>query len=422
MGLLLYTIYNIFSPLFFLLVAFFSFFSSRHSFSDNFKALKERIFPSHFQFIQKPIWFHASSIGEVKSLSLIVKKLQELKPEVPVLITVSTLSGKKEALKITPHSCVLPADLFFLIKKFIKKNNPQALFIVETELWPNLIKCASVNIPVKIINARMSDKSFPFYKAISPLVKYFLSNVSMILAQSQKDAKRYSFFIKSDRIKNTGNIKYDIIDENPQAKEKAKEVIYSFLPKNSFIVIFGSTHPQEEKIIAEACSILSNREKEMSFIIAPRHINKANITEMFLKEKKLNYARLSDLRQNHGSFRTLIVDENGILSGLYAFGDICFVGGTLDNTGGHNLLEPSIFSKPVIFGPNFSNAQEAGERLLETGGGFIVRDAQDISARIVVLAKDKSALKKAGENSFKAIHSLKGATAKTILEIIEGER
>lgn len=419
MGFFFYIIYNAATPFILPAAAFLSFLSPRHSFKENVSGLKERLFPVRFQFKSSPIWFHAASLGEVRSVKKIIEKLSTLEPETPILITVSTLQGKEEALKLTPYACVLPADLFFLIRKFISINKPRALFIVETELWPNLIRIASGKLPVKLINARISDRTFSRYLKIAPLLRYCLSKVSKVAAQSKKDAERYAEFIHSDKIFNSGNIKYDSMEISKSQIEREAEKLSVFLPKGLRIIVFGSTHPEEEKIISEAFKILSDRKEPVAFVLVPRHINKVILSEAILKESGLAYSKLSSLRNGEGSPESiLIVNETGILPAFYSLGEICFVGGTLDSTGGHNLLEPSIFSKPVIFGPNFANATEAAERLIENNGGFVVRDSHELAARIRVLLNDPNALKKAGENSRKALDSLKGASARIVLEII----
>lgn len=419
MGFILYIIYNVTAPLILPAAAFLSFLSPRHSFQENLSALKERLFPAKFKFNSPPLWFHAASLGEVRSIRKIIERLSTLEPETPILITVSTLTGRQEALKLTPYACVLPADLFFLVKKFISINKPRALFIIETELWPNLIRITSQRLPVKLINARISDKTFSRYLKISPLLRYCLSKVVKVAAQSKKDAERYSRFIPSEKISCAGNIKYDSMEISKDQAEKESEKLSELLPKGLRVIVFGSTHPDEEKIISESFRILTERNESVAFVFVPRHINKVELLETILKEGGMSYSKLSSLKKGECSINPLlIVDEIGILPAFYSLGEICFVGGTLDSTGGHNVLEPSIFSKPVIFGPNFANAAEAAERLIENKGGFIVKDSHELAARIRILLNDRHALKKAGENSRKALDSLKGATARIILEII----
>ena len=417
MGFILYILYNLLTPFLFIAAIFISFFSLRHKFSDNLNALKERISFSTKGFPQKAYWFHASSIGEVKAIKSIIEKAKELKPDIPFIITVSTLSGKKEALSLTPYVRILPADFYFLIKRFIKNLKPLKLFVAETEIWPNLLIHASKECKVKILNARISDKTFASYLKISPLIRFSLKNISRICAQSKKDADRYSRFFDKEKIFIAGNIKYDSLKKDEKAVDLAENIIKSADIQNKNKIIFGSTHPKEEEIIADSFEILKNEGEDVFFIIVPRHINKAILTKEIFDKKQIKTKLLSE--KSKEKTEVLIADENGILFPLYSQGEICFVGGTLDDTGGHNLLEPCVYAKPVIFGPNFSNAAEAGEKLIENKGGFIVKDAYDMAARIRVLLKDKDFLKKTGENSLKTLDSLKGASAKTILEIID---
>jgi len=411
MGFILYLTYNLLFPFLFILYLPFIIFSSKISIKESLISLKERLNINTIN-ITKPLWFHASSIGEVKAISDIVKKSKEKNKN--VLITTSTLTGKKEALKLTDNVLIIPIDFYPLIKKFINKVNPQELIITETELWPNLIKISSKKTKVYIINARISDKTIKKYKIIKPLIKFILKDIEKILTQSEKDLEKFLLFLNKEKVENCGNIKYDLINENPEHIQEIKNAIEKLNWKEKKIITFGSTHFEEEKIIIKAINLILKEKKEIKFIIVPRHINRIYQIEKLFQEENMPFIKWSEINKSKKieNYDILIIDTIGLLISFYSISDICFIGGTLDNTGGHNLLEPAQFSKPILFGPNYKNAREAGDRLIEYRGGFIVKDEYELKARINFLFSSQKYLKEAGENSFKALKSLQGATDK----------
>ena len=434
MGFLLYLTYNLLSPFLFLAYLPLMLLSPKNPLKDSFSGLGERFSVKKFSFSSRPLWFHAASVGEVKALKPLIERLKREKPELPLFITCSTLAGRAEAFKMTEHASLVYADFYPLVKKLVKAVNPAKLIIVETELWPNLIRMASLKTEVLIINGRISDKTVKRYALIAPLLRFILKDVKKIMAQSSKDAERYASFFPPEKTLNAGNIKYDAPLETGSKAEELKAGLERAGLSGKKILVFGSTHPEEERIIAKAVKLLKQELKDALFIMAPRHLNRLDETEALLRKEEVGYVKWSEIKQAEGGRiggrrkaegveieeknDFILVDEMGLLVSFYSLCSLAFVGGTLDKTGGHNLLEPSRFSKPVLFGPNYRNAREAGERLLEFRGGFLVKDEYDMKGRIKVLAGDPKNLREAGENSNKALLSLQGAVEKILKEII----
>jgi len=414
-GFTLYSLYNMLSPAIFLLYLPFVIFSPKNSIGNIFSELRERLFELNIKIPKNNIWIHASSIGEVKALKTFIELLKKKYPDTAIIITTSTSNGRNEALKFTDYAFLMKLDFYPIIKKLIKKIKPVKLIIIETELWPNLIKIASKNTDVYFINARISDKSYKRYIFIKPLIKYFLKDVKKIMAQSQEDMEKLASFYDKERIVDTGNIKYDNM-EIPQIKEEVKKLKETIKDK---IIVFGSTHIEEEEIIIKTYQLII-QEIPVFFIIAPRHINRAYQLEEILNRNKipyLKYSQIKDKKETVSDLKILILDEIGLLNSFYYISNITYVGGTLNKIGGHNLLEPAQFSKPVLFGPYYQNAKKAAKVLLDYRGGFIVKDEYDLKSRIKFLLSDKKKCLEAGNNSNLALKSLQGAAEKSIKEL-----
>ncbi|MCG2725181.1 MAG: 3-deoxy-D-manno-octulosonic acid transferase [Elusimicrobia bacterium] len=398
-----------------------------------FKELKERFSLLKYPRLKNPIWIHAASVGEVKALFTLVNKLKSNNPNSDIIITSSTVSGRQTAKKLTNFSYLLPLDFFPLMFKFINKIKPKMLLVAETELWPNMLYIAGQpNIKTFLINARLSEKSFKSYKLISPLVKLILKNIEGILCQSESDLQRYKKILglpvapigamqtsKRKIIEFTGNIKYDNVGANFSETKETRKYLDKIDWKEIKIIAAGSTWRDEDKIIAQAYLFSKRTITNLKLILAPRHPETAHETASMLDNAGINYIKWSDrlnFKFNH-DIDCILLDEMGWLNDFYSFCDLAFVGGTLVEIGGHNLLEPSLFSKPVLFGPNIKNTKEAAQTLIKFGGGFMVKTEKDLSGRISLLIKNPALLKSASKMSKKALESLQGATEKTIKEL-----
>ncbi|MCX5786367.1 MAG: hypothetical protein NTX59_11830 [Elusimicrobia bacterium] len=454
-------IYNLLTPLIALGYLVFFIFSPRRRLLKNFFAeLKERLSVSlnlqpsaadsamgprqasvtAFSLRPSPIWVHAASVGEVKALVKLIPDLRALVPNCEIIITASSWSGREEALKLSANVRLAPLDFYPLTRAFIKKTAPRALIIVETEIWPNMLFCAGkAGVPVFMINARVSKKTLALYRAFAPLTRLIFSGIKRVLAQSPWDAEKLSLLPGLyGKVIETGNLKHDLIGASPSGSAEVSGFIKASLWEGTPVITAGSTHPEEEHVIIDAWLEAKKKIPALKLIIVPRHTERLAETEAIARSRSVAFVRWSagpaplaqeagtttspgtahaDRLFQRGGADCLLVDAMGLLQAFYAVSTVCFVGGTLDNTGGHNLLEPALFSKPVLFGPNYKNAKLAGAALLKFKGGFMVRDAAELGARLNMLLGDPAFLKDAGENSLKSLRSLQGATEKTLAAI-----
>lgn len=418
MGKLLFNIYKSISYIGILFAFVFSFFSKTRSFTK--KSFKKRLFPDLPRFKEKTILFHCASLGELNSAKEMIETLKKKFPRNPIIITTFTETAIESAKKITENSFLIPFDIQKTVKKFLNKANPGMVFISETEIWPIFISESAKKCKVYYINARMSEKTFKFYRFISPLIKHTFKNIERFFAQDKKSYDLLINFVEEKKLLLCGNTKYDNLKETTPEFSFEKEINKLDL-KNKKIITFGSVHPDEAEKIIKSLILLKKQIKEIRYVLVPRHIEKTKEFEDVIRKFEIKYAVLSKISEDPFKdlydTELLLADKLGVLLYFYSISALAFVGGTLNRVGGHNLLEPSVFSKPVLFGPNYLSQKESAEKLLENGGGFVVSDEYDLKARISVILSDDKKLKEIGEKSNQTLKSLQGATQKIIKEI-----
>ena len=361
------------------------------------------------------IWVQAVSVGEVMASLPLIRRLEENFPG-KVLLSVTTSTGYKVASSISNINITyFPLDFPLVIERFIKRVNPLLFISLETEVWPNLLyHLKRRGIPSLLVNGRLSDHSFQGYRLFRPFFRRVFNLFSLLAMRSEKDAKNlFSLGIDKEKVVVTGNLKFDLaISLEGKVDIKRLRERLSF-PEDRPVVIFGSIHQPEEKTISEVCTIFKEK---AYFIIAPRHPEKSRLGYL-LNEKGLSFSFYSNPVRSEVSNGTklqksdiVILDTIGELSYLYSVSDLAFVGGSLFDWGGQNILEPAAFSKPVLFGPYISNFEEEARVLLEKGGAKIVKDKEELIFAIKRILSSPEEREEMGENAYKALLSGKGAT------------
>ena len=360
------------------------------------------------------IWFHAASVGELLSIQPLVKKL--LNENYDILITTTTVSSAKLFKKILPNSVqhqYIPYDIPKYTKRFLNSLNIQLAIFVESEIWPNFIlECKNRNIPLLLINARFSDKSFQYWGYAKKSLIYLLDSFKFIIPQNNKT---YNFFKKLgyQDIQFFGNIKHDadILAVNNNKLEKLKE---SILDKN--IILAVSTHDGEEEIIFSLFNRLKIEIADLILIIAPRHPERAqSISNMALKKGflKKHIKFLSKNEEVSAETEFIIYDKIGELGELYTLADSVILGGAFKKFGGHNPFEPAKFSIPVFTGPNFYNFEDDYKNLFKAGGA--INFTED---NFIKLFKDKKSLIDMGKKAERCVNKFGGAS-EDIFNIIQ---
>ncbi len=419
MGHLLLFFYSALAPVIAGLYAVFFFFSPRMPLMKALGGeLKERLAFSPPSFPARPVWIHAASMGEVKAVSRLAPELAALF-KAPLLITSSTAAGRAEAARLGAEARLAPLDFYPLAAAFINKARPLMLVLVETEIWPaTLYAAANAGVPVFMVNARISDKTAALYRTFGPLSQLAFSGVKRVLAQTEQDARRFSGLRGLEgKVSVTGNLKHDIPEVSATGQDTVKDFLEASDWGNSPVFTAGSTHPSEEPIIIEAWLEAKKKTPELKLVLVPRHPERLSGPEAVLSGHGAAFMRWSSAVVPEAT-DCLLVDVLGLLQAFYAVSTVCFVGGTLDDTGGHNLLEPALFGKPALFGPNYKNARNAGETLLREKGGFLTETALQMAETLNLLLRDPVALKTSQNNASRVLASLRGATAKTTETII----
>jgi len=373
----------------------------------------------------KPIWIHALSVGEAISAVPLVKELKNRFVDKKILFSVSTATGFEIAdklLKEHSEGCFFfPYDFNFSIKRIAGEIDPALVIIIESDIWPNfLFHMKKRNIPVFLVNARLSNRSFKGYKLISGITKPLFSSFKKICAQSDEDASRFrQIGIPENNIIVTGNIKFDQ-DVIPISETEVLNLRKTLgLESSRKIIVAGSTHEDEEVILIDAFSKIKKNFPDSFFVIVPRDPMRAGTVLNMTKSLGHSAVTLKDY-ENEGpknGIDVLIIDRIGILGMFYAVADIAFVGGSLKNFGGHNPLEPAAYAKPLLFGPFMSDFVQISNMLLDSGGAMKVNDAKEFFEIVSMLLVDSEKADGMGSNAFKLFNSCKGAVEE-ILNII----
>lgn len=420
MGHLLLLLYSLLAPAIAALYAVFFLLSPRRALMTALGGeLKERLGFGEPAFGDRPVWIHAASMGEVKAAAKLAPELAALR-KAPLLFTCSTAAGRAEAARLGAQARLAPLDFYPLASRFIRAVRPGILLLVETEIWPaTLYAAARAGVPVFIVNARLSPSTAALYGALGPFSRLAFSGVKAVLAQSLQDAARYEALpgLKG-KVKVTGNLKHDQLGISASGMEKVADFMAGSGWGDSPVFTAGSTHPPEEPAIIDAWLEARKAVPGLKLVLVPRHLERLGETESLLKARGVAYARWS-AAPRAAAAPCLLVDAMGLLQAFYSASAVCFVGGTLDDTGGHNLLEPALFGKPALFGPNYRNARHAGDTLLKEGGGFLASDAGELAGHLSRLLTSPAELASSKKSAAQALSNLRGATRKTLSLILE---
>lgn len=358
---------------------------------------------------QRPIWFHAASVGEVIASQKLLEGIRERFPERRLLVSTFTPTGNEAAReKLKADGVIfLPLDFPWAVNRAVKKINPSLLILMETELWPNLIrKAGSIGIPVVVVNGRISDRSFGKYWFISPLLKMVFESITLFLMQSEGDAGRIiTLGAEPSRVTVTGNIKFDMEFKNTRI---------SFMENwEGPVFIAGSTRMGEDSPLLDIYRELREKHPFLKLVIAPRHLERIKEVEGILEEKGLQYVRRSQIKERiEGT--VLLLDTLGELASMYKYADVVFMGGSLVPVGGHNPVEPAGYGRPVLFGPHMENFRESARILTESGGGIMVNDEAELKGWVDKLLSDKELCGSLGEKAREAVLKNQGATERTL--------
>lgn len=362
------------------------------------------------------LWVHAVSVGEVNAAIPLVNALRQRHPERPLLITTITPTGSARVRALwgdAVHHVYLPYDLHGMVRRFLERVQPALAVVIETELWPNLfVACARAEVPVVIANARLSERSLRGYRRMGPLIRLALSGVRLIAAQSEADAARFRVLAGDQvRIEVSGNLKFD--QPLPQASREEALGWRSACGARP-VWVAASTHADEEVAVLAAHQHLRETRPDALLLWAPRHPERFNAVAERVREAGLALRRRSIERGPDARCGVFLIDSLGELPGFLAAGDVAFVGGSLCDVGGHNLLEPAALGLPVLSGPHTFNFVEISALLKQVGALETVGDAEQLAAAVEWLLAHPEQARARGRAGRQRIDRERGALERTL--------
>ncbi len=366
------------------------------------------------------IWLHAVSVGEVLAVSRLVGELGAEFPECRLLVSTTTRTGQALARERFGAERVFycPLDFPWAVGAYLDAIQPKLLILAETEFWPNLLHgCYRRGVPVAVVNARISDRSWPRYRALRGLWKPFLSRLSLVLAQSELDAQRLTAIgCVPERVHVAGNLKFDVraaLESGATGELKARCAGVRY-------IVAGSTLDGEEAALLQAWPQLLAAEPELVLVIAPRHPERFAAVAALLDASGHAWERRSTWKDREAELlragQIVLLDTIGELASVYSVASVAFVGGSLIPAGGHNPLEPAQFGVPIVMGPHYENFRAMVEDLRAHDAIRIV-DAKELGLAFLDLMKDRVAAEAMGARAREAFERQAGATARSVKAI-----
>ena len=366
---------------------------------------------------KKVIWIHAVSVGEVNASIPLVRSLLESYERLEILVTTTTPTGSQILLNKmgsrVKHQ-YMPLDLPNCINNFLDTWNPVALLILETEIWPNLIEvCKKRGIFVSLVNARLSEKSKLNYQWLKLLISPALEKLDLVIAQYESDANRFNQINASKEILLCGNLKFD--QDVPKEIDSISRSIrqsWSIEGKIRPTLIAASTHETEEKFVLDSLTDILSHQKNTLLIIVPRHPERFEEVYHQILKANLVVARRSKKEDITSITKVLLGDTIGELNFLYSLSDVAFVGGSLVDHGGQNLLEPAALGLPICSGSSLRNFQDIADELEQKQALSIVKNTNDLVNFFVRLVSNPKELRKMGDSSQSVFQNNRGAVEK----------
>lgn len=367
------------------------------------------------------IWVHAVSVGEVRAVSGLVTELHGRFPEHRVVVSTTTATGQDLARKQfgAENTLYFPLDLAFAIRPYLRLLAPQLVVIAETEFWPNFLRLAhNSRARIAIVNARISDRSWPRYRRFRFLLQRTLRHVDLCLAQTEEDARRLrDIGAPPERVRVSGNLKFDV--PVPQKLPIVASLAGTFEQNGtSPVIVCGSTVDDEEPLLLKAFENVLASYPHAVMILAARHPERfAEVAEL-LERMGIRFWRRSLWSGDPVSGGVFLIDTIGELAALYSLATIAFIGGSLVPRGGHNILEPAQYGVPIIVGPHTENFRDIVGSF-ERGNAVRVVEAAELPLVFMELLSNEAARTALGRRAAEILRSQTGATQKTADALVQ---
>ncbi|ENK1256269.1 lipid IV(A) 3-deoxy-D-manno-octulosonic acid transferase [Vibrio vulnificus] len=373
----------------------------------------------------QPLWIHAVSVGESLAAIPLIKAIKEKTPDQVIVVTTTTSTGAEQIAKLgnlVEHR-YMPIDFAFAVRGFLKAINPAKMLIIETELWPNTLATVhKANIPIIVVNARLSEKSQQNYAKVQPLFNLIHPCLGKVLCQSQADADRFAKLgIPTNKLSVTGSIKFDI-HISDEIKHQGAE-LRTLLGQQRPVWIAASTHKGEDEQVLDAHRQVLETHPNALLILVPRHPERFDSVFELCQTQGFETVRRTQANTIANSTQVYLGDTMGEMLVLLGAADVCFMGGSLvgDKVGGHNVLEPAALGLPVITGPSYYNFKEITSTLHQVNGIAIVESVQ-LGRHVLQLLTDKALQINTAQAALRVVQKNQGTLARTFLACMDETR
>ena len=366
------------------------------------------------------LWLHAVSVGEVGVAAVLVPALLRKKPELKIVLSTVTQTGRDEAKKISgiEQLIYLPLDFPLIVRSTLRRIRPSMIALIETEVWPNLVaEAARRDIPVSIVNGRLSERSYLRYRRFQFFFSSLLKRVTDVLARGEGDAERF-LDLGATSVRVSGNVKFDM----PSPPQKPTHGAYG-LSACPHVVVAGSTHQGEEKLIGEVLASVHRKMPGVGLLIAPRHLDRVAQVEVDLQNAGISPVRWSRIKDTGGDHQVVILDVMGELADAYGCAAMAIIGGSFIPHGGQNPIEAARWAVPCLCGPHMENFAEVTCEMVKRGGAIQLSGREGLETAVMKWLDDPESRNRAGEAARRVVQNNQGASERTagyIVQVLEG--
>jgi 3-deoxy-D-manno-octulosonic-acid transferase len=375
------------------------------------------------------LWLHAVSVGEVNLCTQLIRALEPRVPNAKIIVSTTTTTGMGELLKKLPQrigKIYYPIDRRLHVQRAFSVIRPEAIVLVEAEIWPNFLWHAqSLGIPVFLVNARLSDRSYRGYRRFRGIFRPLFASFAGVGAQNETDAARLrELGCRPENVHVVGNLKFDAVKLDEQPPLNVPGLLRQLqVPASARIIVAGSTHAGEEKLLAEQFLRLRQRFPDLFLVLVPRHFERGRQVGKELEGAGVKFVYRTELTVNSefqpGEVQCLLVNTTGELKYFYEHATVAFVGKSLTAEGGQNPIEPGALGRAMVFGPNMQNFADISRQLVEQQGAVQVPDAAGLEKALGELLADDARRAGLGANAQRVIRANEGAIEQTIDMILD---
>jgi 3-deoxy-D-manno-octulosonic-acid transferase len=427
------TLYNILFGIFFVLSSPYYFWRMhrrgnwQHGFAQRFgrydAKFKQAITNRHV------LWMHAVSVGEVNVCTHVIRAIEPRLPNLKIVVSTTTTTGMEELQRKLPSHVsriYYPIDFRRFVSHALNTIRPEAVVLVEAEIWPNFIwRARSMAIPLFLVNARLSERSYPRYKLFRFIFHPLFRSFAGVGAQNEADAaKLQSLGCRPEAIHIVGSLKFDAAKLEERRLLDVPGILRQLgVPAGAPVLVGGSTHPGEDAILADAFLRLRERFPDLILILVPRHFERSREVGRELETRGIRFVYRNELSNSvqhpPGRIQCLLVNTTGELKYFYEYATVIFIGKSLMAEGGQNPIEPGALGKPMVFGPNMQNFADVVRSFLTRDGAVQVRDKAELETTLAALLADSARRDTLGRNAQAVVRENLGAIERTVDMIVK---